>query len=64
MHHALHVDSDVCQFEPIDARPAQMAMGKERERVARDLFKDGVVMSTRQWHRMPRLAGKGQMVDD
>ena len=50
VHHALDVDPDVRMLKVIDPLPAQMAMRKERERVACDLFEDGVVVATRQRH--------------
>jgi hypothetical protein len=48
---ALHVDPDLGLLEALDALPAQMAMRKEGEDVARDLREDGVVVPARERHR-------------
>jgi hypothetical protein len=50
MNDSLKVNPDVGVLEARDALAAAMAMRKERERVARDLIQDGVVVSAREGH--------------
>jgi hypothetical protein len=50
MNDSLDVNPDVGVLEACDALAAAMAMRKERERVARDLIEDGVVVSAREGH--------------
>ena len=50
MHDTLHMHADICVLEQFDALPAPMTVRKERERVARKLFKDRIVVTTRNGH--------------
>jgi len=54
MHHALHVNPHVGILEPLDLLPATVTVREERERVARDLVEDRVVVAAGQWHRHAR----------
>ncbi len=50
MHHPLHVNPHIGVLEPLDAESAAVAMREERERVARNLFEDGVVVVAGERH--------------
>ncbi len=50
MNDPVYGNPDIRILEPFDPLPADMAMRKERERVARDLLQEGVVWSSRERH--------------
>lgn len=50
MDHALDVNPDIRILESIDALTTAVALRKERERVARDLLENGIVVSARERH--------------
>ena len=51
MHDALEVHPNVRVLEPFDAPPTTMAIGKEREGIARDLIEKWIVAPAREGHR-------------
>ena len=51
MDDALHMHADVGVLEVFDTQAAAMAMRKERERVARDLVENRIVVSAGQRHQ-------------
>ena len=58
MDHALDMHPHIGVLEALDANAAAVAMRKKRKRVARDLFENGIVVSTGQRHRSgPALKG-------
>lgn len=51
MHDALNVHPNIRVLELLDALSAPVAMGKERERIARDLIENRIVVAAREGHR-------------